>query len=268
MNQLEVPERMGIYLFLLPNLKVGYVGSSNNLKRRYKQHVSGIGNKTIERYLKHNSNIEYMILEFCDGYKTKDLKIIEENWINHFRKKGLNLINISKPTEEPSYKESKAVLAYDVHTLSFVGEWNSLCCAASEIKGNDAGISQAILEKPRGHADTNRLTYKGLFWFFKNDFSKEKLLIKKQKYNAALINRKIKTQANGIANSKKVKQYSKEGVFIKIWSSGMQVSRETNISQQSISNNLTGKSRSAGGYIWKYAEESELENESVRLQNF
>lgn len=268
MGQIEVPERQGIYLFLLPNLKCGYVGSSNNLKRRYEQHVSGIGNKTIERYLKHNSNIEYMILEFCDGYKTKDLKIIEENWINHFRKKGLNLINISKPTEEPSYKESKVVLAYDIHTLSFVGEWNSLCCAASEIKGNKSGISQAILETSRGHSGTNRLTYKGLFWFFKNNFSKEKLLLKKQKYDDALINKKIKTRSSGIANSKKVKQYSKEGVFIKIWSSGIQVSRETNISQQSISHNLTGKSRSAGGFIWKYAEESESNNESLCFQNF
>jgi excinuclease UvrABC nuclease subunit len=27
-----IPERKGIYLFILPDLKVGYVGSSNNLK--------------------------------------------------------------------------------------------------------------------------------------------------------------------------------------------------------------------------------------------
>jgi hypothetical protein len=72
-----------------------------------------------------------MILEYCDEFTTKDLKLIESNWIKHFRTKGLNLINVSEPTTEPIYGESKAIVAYNVKTLEFVGEYSSTLAASN-----------------------------------------------------------------------------------------------------------------------------------------
>ena len=47
----------------------------------------------------------------------------------------------------------------------------------------------------------------------------------------------------------------------------MAVQRAMGIDQGNISKCASGKLKSAGGYIWKYAEESELNNESIRVSN-
>jgi group I intron endonuclease len=58
---------------------------------------------------------------------------------------------------------------------------------------------------------------------------------------------------------KPILQFSKEGVIIKEWNSSTEAGNSLGISPGTISNNLRGWSKSAGGFIWKYKEE-ELEN--------
>lgn len=55
--------------------------------------------------------------------------------------------------------------------------------------------------------------------------------------------------------NKKVYQYSKQGELIKEWESASQAGRELNIFQQSIVSNLKGRSKTAGGFVWKYRKE-------------
>lgn len=56
------------------------------------------------------------------------------------------------------------------------------------------------------------------------------------------------------ANSKKVFQYDKSGVFIKEYSSIIDAERETGISNGCICEVVKGKRKTAGGYIWQYAK--------------
>ena len=56
------------------------------------------------------------------------------------------------------------------------------------------------------------------------------------------------------ANSKKVFQYDKSGVFIKEYSSIIEAERETGISNGCICEVAKGKRKTAGGYIWQYAK--------------
>lgn len=51
-----------------------------------------------------------------------------------------------------------------------------------------------------------------------------------------------------------VLQYDKNGKFIKEWESAKVAGKVLGISQQCISNCRAGKTKSAGGYIWKYKE--------------
>ena len=55
--------------------------------------------------------------------------------------------------------------------------------------------------------------------------------------------------------NKKIYQYSKQGELMKEWESASQAGRELNIFQQSIVNNLKGRSKTAGGFVWKYRKE-------------
>lgn len=57
--------------------------------------------------------------------------------------------------------------------------------------------------------------------------------------------------------TKKVIQYDKDGDFIKEWESIIEVERKLKIRNQSITSCCKGRIKSAGGYVWKYAEEVE-----------
>lgn len=54
------------------------------------------------------------------------------------------------------------------------------------------------------------------------------------------------------SRKKPISQYTKDGTFIKEYDSTTQAVKETGIDGGSISNVLTGKRKSAGGYVWKY----------------
>ena len=58
------------------------------------------------------------------------------------------------------------------------------------------------------------------------------------------------------ANSIKIAQYDKEtNELIKIWGSATDIKRELGINRSSICLCCKGKRKSAGGYIWKYADD-------------
>ena len=48
-------------------------------------------------------------------------------------------------------------------------------------------------------------------------------------------------------------QFAKDGTFIKEWPSACEAERQLGILQSSICNCLKGYSKSAGGYVWRYA---------------
>lgn len=70
-----------------------------------------------------------------------------------------------------------------------------------------------------------------------------------QKYNN---NYGSRNRRISLALSKKVCQYTKEGVMIKVWDSTMQIERELKISNKNISACCTGRVKTCHGYIWKY----------------
>jgi hypothetical protein len=47
-------------------------------------------------------------------------------------------------------------------------------------------------------------------------------------------------------------QYDKQGNFIREWSSGKEVSRILKVNRSSLSSTLTGKNKTAGGFVWQY----------------
>lgn len=53
-------------------------------------------------------------------------------------------------------------------------------------------------------------------------------------------------------NTRSIKQFTKDGVFIKDFDDLTQAAKEIGILRTSISNNLIGYSKSSGGFIFKY----------------
>lgn len=59
-------------------------------------------------------------------------------------------------------------------------------------------------------------------------------------------------------HSKKVKQYTKNGVYIKTFNSILEASRETKTSDRRISDVCKGKQDTTGGFKWKYEDETDI----------
>lgn len=55
-------------------------------------------------------------------------------------------------------------------------------------------------------------------------------------------------------NGRKVNQYSKDGEIIGTFDSIKIASNATGIGKCAIQSKLSGRSKSSGGFIWKYAE--------------
>lgn len=66
------------------------------------------------------------------------------------------------------------------------------------------------------------------------------------------------------ARIRKVDQYNKDGIFIKTWGSIKQAAKELSITEQHISGCCRGKRKTAGGFIWKYADE----NKAIFISDF
>ena len=58
----------------------------------------------------------------------------------------------------------------------------------------------------------------------------------------------------GKANSKIIAQFDKSGNFIKNYNSIIEAERQTNISNGTICDVLKGRRKSAGGFLWEYAQ--------------
>lgn len=69
----------------------------------------------------------------------------------------------------------------------------------------------------------------------------------------------------GAGNNRKfVGQYDKNNVLINIYPSGCEAERQTGNAQANISKCCLGKIKTCGGYIWKYLEDNELDENTKK----
>lgn len=246
-----IPEVQGIYLFYLPKEKLYYIGETNNLRKRLKEHLAYSGNKIISNYAKENNDLEFSILEFTDNFSTRKRRFLESQFIKDYRNKGFNLLNKESKTDLVNNyycNESRPVLQFSLEG-NFINQFASISEASKNLNYSGATISNA--------ATGTVLSANKYLWIYKDNFSKELLQEKIETYRLRML-AKQQACANTarLFRSKKISQFSKSGEFIKTWDSSREIQRELNIEHSNIIKCALGmKYKSAGGYIWKYAEE-------------
>lgn len=98
--------------------------------------------------------------------------------------------------------------------------------------------------------------YFTVLYNFENRVSKLERLLKEKEY-IELLNPEFNsvldptTQYNSKTQSKKVYQYTLEGIFIKEWNSTAEVARELSIQCSAVCRKVS-KNKSAGGFLWSY----------------
>lgn len=226
------------------NGDIRYVGKTTDLKRRVKDHI-----KRSSKYKFHSATwikslsdkgVLPIIVEierlFDDSWKDR-----EKYWIQFYREK-YDLTNIldggqDGPNDKTllKMKESirkhydsilKPVNQYDLGG-NFIKQWKSSVEASNGLGINNSNINRVCC----GH----RNKAGGFIWRYDEDNTIVEKYIKKPNYN-----------------EKKILKLTLDDVIIKTYNNIKIASEENKILRTSIMNCLMNRSKTAGGYKWKY----------------
>ena len=220
-NQDSVIKKVKIYVVIncFGDSSKVYIGKTKN--SRENDHKKFYGNA-----------IEYFYIDEINSLNHKDWEPLETFWIEQFRQWGFKIMN----------KRRKGGSGPDFHTFE-------TRIKMSKPKPNSGGrgipkpgTSEALKGKPR--PDT-RERFKGKNFSQKHISNLKLGHLKKDRtfYKSDVWLKNIK---------KPITQYDLNGNFIKEWSSIREASKNLNINESSISQNLGNKQKTSGGYIWKF----------------
>ena len=239
----------GIYkISCLSNNKI-YIGLSQNLEQRIKTHISKLNHGNhINNHLQSawdlygEENFKFDIIEYCDNLE--ELKEKEIYYIAKFksddRRYGFNITAGGDGaicyTDEIKEKSSisrtrNSVLRFDLEG-NYIDEYRNASVAAQAINGNTENI-RSCCDKKKGYKTSN-----GSIWIYKEDYLKNGLDLSQYK------------NMKGIACSKEVIQYDKEGNYIATFESAHDVERKIGIGFKLVSAVCTGTKRVAYGFIF------------------
>lgn len=211
--------------------KIVYIGQTiRNYKVRWQQHKQVAKNADSSRYALYAAiqkfgiqNFYPILIEQCDNIKLNER---EQYWIKYYNTKvekgGYNLTDGGDSNSE---RQCKHIYQYSLEG-KYINEFDSIADAAWELKISDSGISKAA----NGQLNQSH----GYRWsFIKKDY----------------------LDNNYKSNSKEIKQYSKEGVYIKTFPSARQAAIEIGNNPNGVSNITAvarGERKTAYGYKWAY----------------
>jgi group I intron endonuclease len=139
-------------------------------------------------------------------------------------------------TNRPESKERARQVAIEFNKTHNIGE----------LLRNSENWKKAIKEGRIGNKGGKR-----------DDRTKKKISEGLKKYfenNGSYINKEKHSQIMTKVNGRKVIQYSKDETQIASFDSIVLASKTTGIERRAIQSNLSGRSKSSGGFIWKYTE--------------
>lgn len=202
-----------VYIYTLSDSKgIRYVGKTNNIKRRYENHISEVNNKKlnnkrinwIKSLINNNSK---PIIDVIDIVPSNEWVFWEKFWISIIKSWGFNLVNGTTGGENPP---------------SFKGRTHS--DKYKEIRRN-------IMKKNNPAKNMNDI--------WRNKISQGN---KGRKFSKEHIKNL----------SKSINQYNLNDEFIREWESITKASNELNICYNSISLCCRNKRKKGGGFKWSF----------------
>lgn len=239
-----------------------YVGSSTNIKERWRIHVSELSkNKHHSLYLQRAWNkygeefFEFSIIEYCET----SLLMQREQFYMNTLKPEYNIVKIAGRTT--GYKHAKETIEKIV--LALTGR-----NVSDETRQKIGSANKKKLEGRKLSDRHRQNVINGLIGRVRSEESKQKtsetlraLYADKSKH--PMYGRKgDKHPSYGRTGekspkSKPVNQYNGDDEFVCRYVSILEAERNTGISSDAISNCLRKRSKTAGGFIWRYAEDDE-----------
>lgn len=226
--------KCGIYKIQnIENNKI-YIGQSIDIAQRWREHRSdaltnrdnSILHLAMQKY--GEFNFSYEIIEECFKEQLDEREVYWIQYYNSMVPNGYNQTSGGYSGQGEIFR--KPVLQYDLKG-NFIQEFESASEAARQLNVFKSNLTAAC----RG--ETKQCG--GFQWKYKNS-DKEIILISEK-------------------GGKIVYQYDKQMNLINIFTSAVDAEKHTNIKAGNIRQCCSGRSKTAGGFVWKYIKEDEEE---------
>lgn len=232
-------ETVRIYFYALKDpftLKIRYIGQTVAPDNRYRNHIyeAKKNNKNhkerwIIQLIRKNAKPIMEIL-WEDVMSAKEANDFETDMIQFYKDEGCDLTN-----SEDRARNSPIVVTTPVYQFSLLGEFIAKFPNANQamlITGiNDAAIGE-VCRNPNKAGNNSR---GGFLWSY-ND-----------------VPNKAYEKPKG--TPKKTVQLDTEGIFLAEFASAREASKVTGICYKRISAAITGRQKTAGGFVWKLDED-------------
>lgn len=273
------------YIYVLKDpvtLEIKYVGQTNDVDRRYRDHIrrsltendteyNTYKSRWIRKVTNQGNKPLLEVIDECNTYSESNEK--ETYWVNYFFESGSNLTNshstdVTEHSKETRIKMSSAKKGKKLEDI--VGEEKALEMKkiySEKMKLNninkvyDPSVREKISETLKDYFSNpeNHWAYGKKM----SDEHNEKLRIAKLNNPKNVGNKKPKTEdqkqkiRNSVLGRKvlrfKILQYDMDMNFIKEWNSIRDIHRDDpTLNRKSISNCCKEKRANYAGYIWKY----------------
>jgi len=229
---------IGIYKITNPKGN-SYIGQSRDIEHRF--YYYRLSNNWIKEQRKLYNSIkkyghENHIFEILEECLEENINEKEIYWINYFDSviNGLNLKYGGiggKHSEETKQNISKALMG------------------KKQSKETIEKRSQKLKGQKRSDYTKQLMSEAG-----KNREITWGSQISEAKKNSTYRHPKETLDKIALINSKPIEQYTPEGILLKTYPSATEAMKQTGVKNDNISQNLRGKSKSAGGFVWKYKE--------------
>jgi|TARA_B110000858_G_scaffold52393_1_gene60696 group I intron endonuclease len=229
---------IGIYKIENPKGKV-YIGQSVDIDSRWKKYRAlNCGNQTKIWNSLNKYGLDSHTFSVVEECKEDDLNKRERYWQDYYNviSEGLNC-RLTETTDKSGRlsEETKILIGNSLRgkTLS------------EEAREN--------MRKPK--SDSSRIgrydkSGKNNPFYGRTHSEETKAKIREKRKNQIITKETNETISNKL--KKPILQFTKDGEFIKEFLSRNEAANELGINPSSISNNISGRKKTAGGFIWKY----------------
>jgi hypothetical protein len=251
-----------------------YIGIGKDIKGKYKRAFSKQKRNNFWKNI--ISKTDYLVEIIKDDISWGEACKIEKELILLYGRRDMGLGTLCNQTDggdgnigwsddarkKISLLSSKPVMQYD-KSGNFIKEWESAKEAANKFFGKKSG------------ADINKCCKKdskvksvfGYVWRYKNEEEWFEPLYKNLLQDKEFIKQRT-DNTNYSKIRKPVVQYDKNGFFIKKWESSSEAGNNLKIPIASISDCCNEKSKSAGGYQWRFYIDDSLNNIEPLLYDY